>query len=296
MTFFSIIIPTYNRANYLSEVINSILKQSFNKFELLIIDDGSTDNTKEIIGSYIKKDSRIKYLHQENSERGAARNKGIKEATGNYLVFFDSDDVMHSNHLEVLYENIIKNKEYFFFSTKYQLKRNNSIYPAPIMQIPTGAYNYQLLLKGNPIGTLFCIQKKNPHLQLFPEDRTLSALEDWLFLLSNLKTNYLYLINSVTVTVNDHDNRSMRNNKDIIQKRITATEWIKKNIVLSKSEIKILDGHSDYFCAVHSYADNQKIKALGFLWQSMLKTSISMNMITLFLKIFLGYNIIQRIK
>ena len=102
--FFSIIIPTYNRANRISVAVQSVLNQTYTDFELLIIDDGSTDNTKEVIASF--NDDRIVYVYQENAERSTARNNGIKQARGGFICFLDSDDYYLPNHLSVLFELI----------------------------------------------------------------------------------------------------------------------------------------------------------------------------------------------
>jgi glycosyltransferase involved in cell wall biosynthesis len=105
---FSIILPTYNRAHMISRAIESVINQTYDNWELIIIDDGSTDNTKELVRTYIDKDSRIKYHYQENAERSAARNNGIKLAKGEYICFLDSDDEFLSNHLKTFKIEIIK--------------------------------------------------------------------------------------------------------------------------------------------------------------------------------------------
>ncbi len=90
----SVIIPTYNRANYLPEAINSVLKQTYQDFETIIVDDDSTDNTKEVVNAYIEKNpQKIAYIYQKNNGPAAARNRGIKEAKGEYIAFLDSDDL-----------------------------------------------------------------------------------------------------------------------------------------------------------------------------------------------------------
>lgn len=88
---FSIIVPTYNRAHLISKTIKSVLVQEYTNWELIIVDDGSTDNTKEIVNSF--NDSRIKYYYKINEERGAARNYGIDRANGLYISFLDDDDL-----------------------------------------------------------------------------------------------------------------------------------------------------------------------------------------------------------
>ncbi|MCX6293937.1 MAG: glycosyltransferase family A protein [Sphingobacteriales bacterium] len=99
MPFFSIIIPTFNRSHIIRDTINTVMLQTFTDFELIISDDGSTDNTKEIITPLLT-DSRIKYVMQSNKGVCAARNFGAKHASGKYLIFLDSDDTIVENWLK----------------------------------------------------------------------------------------------------------------------------------------------------------------------------------------------------
>jgi len=97
----SIIIPTYNREKFLSKAIKSILTQTFKDFELIIVDDGSIDNTREIVNGFIKQDRRIRYIYRKNSGgTSVPRNEGIKQANGNYIAFLDSDDQWLPEKLE----------------------------------------------------------------------------------------------------------------------------------------------------------------------------------------------------
>jgi glycosyltransferase involved in cell wall biosynthesis len=104
MPFFSIILPTYNRAHFLPKAIESVLKQTFTDWELIIVDDGSTDNSREVVNSFT--DQRIRYIYQENQERSAARNNGIERANGEYICFLDSDDYYLENKLTNLFSSI----------------------------------------------------------------------------------------------------------------------------------------------------------------------------------------------
>ncbi len=99
MQLVSIIVPVYNSEKYLKESIDSILKQSFSNFELLLINDGSTDNSAEICDFYTAKDSRIKIFHKSNGGVSSARNLGLKNAFGKYICFVDSDDTINTNFL-----------------------------------------------------------------------------------------------------------------------------------------------------------------------------------------------------
>lgn len=97
----SVIIPTYNRGEFIKKTINSVLNQTIKNFELIIVDDGSTDNTKEIIEEFIKKDDRVKYFYQKNSgSPSEPRNLGIEKAQGEYIAFLDSDDEWLPEKLE----------------------------------------------------------------------------------------------------------------------------------------------------------------------------------------------------
>lgn len=102
--FFSVIIPAYNRAYILPRTIQSVLDQKFENWELIVIDDGSKDNTAELMKQY--SDNRIQYFYQDNSERSAARNNGISRSKGKYICFLDSDDEFLPEHLSGLYSFI----------------------------------------------------------------------------------------------------------------------------------------------------------------------------------------------
>lgn len=95
----SIVTPIYNRECTLHYCIESILHQDYNNWELLLVDDGSTDNSAEICKAYTKKDQRIRYFYQDNEGAGPARNKGIENANGEWITFVDSDDAIMPNHL-----------------------------------------------------------------------------------------------------------------------------------------------------------------------------------------------------
>lgn len=102
----SVIMPVYNGEKFLKEAINSVLSQTYKDLELIIINDGSTDKTSEIISSF--NDERIKYYYQENKGQASARNLGIDKSTGEYLAFIDADDIYKNNKLEKQVE-VLKN-------------------------------------------------------------------------------------------------------------------------------------------------------------------------------------------
>lgn len=103
----SVIIPSYNRADKILPAVESVLNQTYTDLELIIVDDGSGDNTKEVIESI--NDSRLRYVYQENAGACAARNNGINQAKGEYIAFHDSDDIWHKDKLEKQMDALLKN-------------------------------------------------------------------------------------------------------------------------------------------------------------------------------------------
>lgn len=105
----SVIIPTFNRAKLITRSVKSVLNQTYENIEIIVVDDGGSDNTKEVLSKI--KDNRLKYYRlRKNSGTGAARNYGISKATGNYIAFQDSDDLFLKNKLEFQMNNMKKNK------------------------------------------------------------------------------------------------------------------------------------------------------------------------------------------
>jgi len=103
----SVIIPLYNGEQYIEELILSLQKQTLKDFELIFVDDGSVDNSANIVKKYLAKDSRIKYIFQENQGAGIARNTGIANSVSDYVICIDADDLYETNMLELLYDKAI---------------------------------------------------------------------------------------------------------------------------------------------------------------------------------------------
>jgi len=123
MPFFSIIIPSYNRASQIVQTLHSLLEQSFKDFEIIVVDDGSTDDTKSVIMPYVEK-SNLKYIYQENKGVSAARNKGASIANGKYYVFLDSDDEVEKNWLKDFHDVIIKEEASIVYCSMKKIYKN----------------------------------------------------------------------------------------------------------------------------------------------------------------------------
>jgi len=126
--FFSVVIPLYNKEMFIEDTLKSVLNQTFQDFEIIIVNDGSTDNGLEKIKNHI--DKRFKIFTQENLGAAYTRNRGIKEANGHYIALLDADDLWHNNHLLELKKLIEAFPKAELFCNNYQVKRSkNSITP-----------------------------------------------------------------------------------------------------------------------------------------------------------------------
>lgn len=117
---FSIIIPCYNIEKYISKTLKNVLAQTFQNFEIILINDGSEDNTGKILDSYSNKDNRIRVIHKENEGVSEARNVGIKNAKGEYIYFLDGDDLIENTFLERANE-VLKNNKIEIFSFGFNM-------------------------------------------------------------------------------------------------------------------------------------------------------------------------------
>lgn len=110
MDLISLIVPVYNVEKYFVRCIKSILKQTYSNIEVILVDDGSDDNSGELCDEYAKVDNRIKVIHKKNEGLGYARNSGLDIASGKYVTFIDSDDYIGENHIQSLYSLLIQTK------------------------------------------------------------------------------------------------------------------------------------------------------------------------------------------
>lgn len=154
----SVIVPIYNAESFLSDTIKSILRQSYKNFELLLINDGSTDGSRETCIAYGKKDARIKYFEKENSGVSDTRNYGINHAKGDFLVFVDADDTLPIDAFQIYMDEMSKtNADVIFANHSYNY--NGTLLPRT-PRIKRGTYTYQelqsrLLDDGTLSGILF---------------------------------------------------------------------------------------------------------------------------------------------
>lgn len=263
--FFSIVIPTYNRADIISLTLESVLTQGFSAFEILVVDDGSTDDTAAVIARH--SNPRLHYYPKENAERGAARNYGLARARGEYVLFLDSDDQFHPHHLSTLRAAIAAQATPpNFMATKYDFERAGQRRPSDLAALPAGPLGFDTFIKGNVLACNVGVRRANPALYPFEEDRRYAAVEDWLFLLQNTQHgDAVQLVDALTLTMNDHDQRSMRaDNQGLIRRLELAADWMQQHLTLTPGQRRRLLGHVYYLCAIHAHIDGYQAQALRF--------------------------------
>lgn len=210
--FFSIIIPTYNRAHIIKSTLDSVRNQTFVNYELIIVDDGSTDKTKDIVTEYINYHQLTNwhYHFKINGERGAARNFGVNKSKGTFITFLDSDDILYKNHLATANGFILNNQKAKIFHSAYEFKKNNS---STIRGIKYPSKNLNnAILNGNIMSCFGVFIKRDLALiYSFDENRELSGSEDWLLWLRLITKNTICFQPIVTGCMIEHDERSVLN-------------------------------------------------------------------------------------
>lgn len=222
----SVIIPVYNAEKYLRECLDSVLAQSYVDFELLLVNDGSTDSSGSICDEYAAKDTRVKVFHKENGGVSAARNIGIKEARGQYVTFVDADDFVKISFLEDF--NTINSEADFYTQgyivwmapEKFQqvtISQNNVFYTELNQEIEKLDIVHSVLEA--PWAKLFKREILSNNNQLFNEK--LSNGEDHLFVMEYLNyINSIYLCNTANYCYRKFDNENALSKKFISHEKL----------------------------------------------------------------------------
>ncbi len=228
----SVIIPCYNNGRYLHTAINSILSQSYKHYEIIVVDDGSTDNTKEVAGSY----SDVKYIYQSNQGPSAARNKGIEVSAGNYLVFLDADDWLVPDAMMTNLQYLQQSPDIAFVSGAHEianeLKNENFL-----VRMATNEEPYCQLLKKNYIGMLATVLFRKWAFKLYKFDIALRGCEDYDLYLKIARTHQVRIHREVIAVYRFHENNASRNYTMILESALFVLER-QKNFLKSETEIQ----------------------------------------------------------
>lgn len=302
---FSIIIPAYNVADYLENCVESILKQTYDNYEIIIVDDGSTDETGKVADELLKQSKQINVVHQSNGGASKARNTGMKSATGDYILFLDGDDFWSDSHFlkQIVSELTIKLVDVIIFGYSYYY--DNEIKESPISRLKDlgEATNYGLF---NGPNWNKCISKKLINKGLsFPEDL---VSEDSLYCSSIMKrmesfsvitsTQYMYRQNRAGSLTNVVKERNVLDTLEGISRGLSDEKSLSEvkrkalNTYFTISYISILPYAKPYLF-------NQEIRNLLIQYKYLLKNSSHINnksfkMTGIFTSIF-GINISTRL-
>ena len=269
---FSIIIPTYNRAHTLDRAIRSVLTQTYSHFELLIVDDGSTDNTEEIVGRIA--DERICYFKKKNEERNIARNFGVDRAQGDYICFLDSDDYLLPNHFQTAFCVVKRCNRPEVFHLGYQVVDKNNRVLSTSQDITTNidmALIEENLLSCNAI----FLRRNVASLYRFIPSRKVVISEDWYVWLRLASRFRIHIDNTVTSVIVEHEERSLREVSP--DKLIRSTQVIIDYLNRDKVFLKKYGKRVRYFYAnmytlvtlVLALSKNRKQEVAYYLYQAL---------------------------
>lgn len=236
----SVVIPCYNHAQFLAEALNSVLEQTYDNWECIIVNDGSSDNTETIANDWCKKDIRFKYLFKENGGLSSARNLGLANSKGDFILFLDSDDFIAPEKLLLSVKSFMEDTSLDLVITDFNsVLRAKLVQLEPFVKLADFTFNLENILHKWDLGFSIPI-----HCALFKKDSVgdirfnekLKAKEDWLFWIQffKLDSRTLY-INQPLVTYRMHEDSMtknvllMNNNQELvinlIKKELNATEF-----------------------------------------------------------------------
>lgn len=285
---FSIIIPVYNVERYLQECVKSVLEQSFQNFEIILVDDGSKDNSGKLCDELSEKNDTIKVIHKENGGLSDARNFGIKEAKGEYLVFLDSDDFWDDTEfLEKLNEIIQKKekdliiiglKKYFESTNRIEEKDNEKL---------NNNESIEELLKNNLYKACACseIIKRNIVIEnnlYFPKGRLSEDIEWCARVLKVIDLNKIYYFPNNVYVYRQRENSISKKVDDLFIKDIY--EMIKNETIYNDDKENIVNSYLAYEYSV----------LLG--WTSLKCKDKDLKKKVYSLKNILKYNIVNKVK
>ena len=267
---FSIVIPTYNRAAFISRAIRTLLEQAVTDFEIIVVDDGSTDNTDAVVSEFV--DARVRYFWKVNKERAAARNFGVEHSSGRYISFLDSDDYVKPHHLTEAQKVLRANPQCPVFSLGYDIVAADDKVIYPWKPLPDPAN--EKLIEGNFLSCMGVFIRRDIMLaNLFNEDRDLSGSEDyelWLRIAARYPIRAIPVSTSCLV---NHDSRSVVTiSVPKLVRRIDLLKgYIETDSVVKAyygEHLKQVNSFLDLYLALHLTMAQEKKLAIQTLWHA----------------------------
>lgn len=271
--FFSIILPTYNRSQKLVNACDSIRNQNFTDYEIIIVDDGSTDNTKEVVQEILMTYSNIRYFYKVNEERSIARNFGIEKAEGKYISFLDSDDILYPNHLQVAYSLLQRNNFPEVGHLGFEMIDENGNRLSVVNNLDVTFK--EKLIHNNFLhcNAIFIRNDIARQIHFIPSKFAILS-EDWYVWLRLAARYPFYFDNTVTSAVIHHKERSLMQidpDKLILNTQILIKYFKKDNIFLSAYNRLVnyhFANHYIFLSLILAISKGRQLQTLHFLWQA----------------------------
>ncbi len=268
MISISVIIPTYNRLGFLTKTIQSLLKQKTDDYEIIVVDDGSTDGTEDYFKTF--QHPKVTYQRIKNSERGYARNHGARCAKGNYVNFFDSDDLAYENHISNAISAIdrLKSPEIFHMNYNHQNTEGEEL---DYTKIYSDNINEMLIRMGNVLSCNGVFIKRDIALQYpFCESRVLSGTEDYALWLAMSSRFRIHFIPEITHVVIDHEQRSMASHDTIkmINRNMFLLDYLQTDkhfMQYAGDNFRFIECECYSFISLHLILEGRNSEGLYFL-------------------------------
>jgi glycosyltransferase involved in cell wall biosynthesis len=270
---FSIIIPTYNRGDIISHSIESALKQGYANFEVIVVDDGSKDQTEKIVKSI--HNPCLFYYKKDNAERGAARNFGIEKAKGDYITFFDSDDILYPNFLQNAYDVAVKHDLPPFFHLAYEIKNQRNKILHKMNYIKSDDTDF--IKRGNYLSCIgVFIRKDVVNNFKFNEDIRLSGSEDWELWIRLIAHHGIKTDNRISACLIHHKGRSVstvNESKLLIRKNLSLFYAFRDEAVREKfgRSIRKIESHILTYISLHLALAGKKKRSIVYLRKALFK-------------------------
>jgi glycosyltransferase involved in cell wall biosynthesis len=247
----SVVIPTYNYARFLGEAIQSVLDQTYKDLEIIVVDDGSTDNTGEVVSSFT--DARVKYLRQENRGVAAAQNTGIKASHGEYISILGSDDLYLPQNLEDKVKVLDSHPDIgLVYSDAYLLDKNTGTTLGKLWRSPKGPHPWfdpdratrqplkEILYRGCFIMPQASMMRRQVFAKVGYFDESLPTYEDWDLIIRILQHFSAELIDMPLLKLRQHDTNLTGNKEKMYQGAVAAANKAIRSGSLSKEEFTFL--------------------------------------------------------
>ncbi len=275
MAFFSIIIPLYNKENFIANTIQSVLDQTFQDFEIIVINDGSTDKSEEKLLQF--KDSRIYYFNKENKGASAARNYGIEKASANFITFLDADDYWYPTFLETMFTIISKVPNQKVFSAAIEFDTSKKVISAQYSISKTNdEFEIVNYFKASLKETVLCTSCAVFHPSVFAEignfDSKIKSGEDtdlWIRIGLAFPVVFSWKILARYV----YDPKSLSKNKNLIKEKIDFSKFeeaektnsdLKKFLDLNRFSLAIKSKLAGEKVLFYKYSNPIDLKKLGW--------------------------------